>query len=203
MGLAAQKIEIYKDKYNYADYLSWDDNQRWEIIDGEVYDMSPAPIESHQAISGELSVQIGNFLSENQKKCKLYAAPFDVRFPEGVKDNEKIIDVVQPDIVVICDRSKIDRRGCIGAPDFIIEILSPYTAHKDHTIKRDLYEKNGVKEYWIIDPSNKIVLVYLLDETKAYSKPTIHSQQGKLKITVLPELEIDLDAVFKAPVFDF
>ncbi|MBF0119023.1 MAG: Uma2 family endonuclease [Desulfobacterales bacterium] len=199
MGFAAKKIEK---KYSYADYLEWEDNRRWEIIDGDVYDMSPSPLRKHQFTSIELSWQIKNFLKANKRPCEAYHAPFDVRFPESVKNDEEIIDVVQPDIVVICDYSKLDRRGCHGAPDFIIEILSPYTAHKDHNIKRDLYEKNKVKEYWIIDPSNKIVTVYILDEKNRYEKPMIHSKQGKLKVAALEGLEIDFDDIFSASVFE-
>jgi Uma2 family endonuclease len=136
-------------KYTYEDYLQWDNNERWELIEGEVYDMSPAPSYEHQNIAWEIAGQIRNYLIKNKKKCKGGFAPFDVTFPEGVKDNNKIIDVVQPDISVICETSKIDEKGCHGAPDFIIEILSPSTASKDTIIKKELYEKNGVKEYWI------------------------------------------------------
>src|SRR3990172_4041775 len=120
-----------QDKFTYADYLTWDDSERWEIINGVAYNMSPAPNTNHQSISLEVSAQIRNFLMESDKPCMAFHAPFDVRFPEGVLDNNKIIDVVQPDIVVICDTSKIDENGCQGAPDFIIEILSPGTVNKD------------------------------------------------------------------------
>ena len=186
-------------KYTYADYLSWDDDRRWEIINGEVYDTSPAPSDDHQALLLELSKQIAIYLTG--KMCVGRIAPYDVRFPEGVKNDEKIIDTVQPDLVIICDRSKIDKRGCQGAPDFIIEILSPSTAAKDLIIKQALYELNKVKEYWAIDPISKVVIVYLLGEDGRYSKPTVHPGKGKLKVTVIEELEIDLDAVFKSPIF--
>lgn len=190
-----------KEKYTYADYLKWNDGQRWELIHGEAYDMSPAPNESHQSISGELFGQIRDFLKSAKKPCKAYSAPFDVRFPEGVRDDDKISDVVQPDVVVICDRSKIDRRGCNGAPDFIIEILSPSTLTKDIYFKRDIYEKNGVKEYWIIDPAEQVVIIYLLGEDKKYGKPEVRAGNGKLKSVAIEGLEIDLDDVFKAPLF--
>ncbi|HLC16612.1 MAG TPA: Uma2 family endonuclease [Thermodesulfovibrionia bacterium] len=196
MGLPQLKQDS---KYTYADYLAWDDEHKWEIIDGELYDMSPSPFDEHQAISWELSWQIQNYLKG--RECIGRAAPFDVRFADGVADDNKIINVVQPDIVVICDRAKIDRRGCIGAPDFIIEITSPSTAYKDHTIKLALYELNKVKEYWIVDPLNKIVTVYLLGKDGKYAKPAIHDSKVKLKVTTLSELKIDLNAVFAAPVF--
>jgi Uma2 family endonuclease len=193
MQAAAKK----QDKFTYADYLTWDDSERWEIINGVAYNMSPAPNTKHQSISWEVSKQIGNFLDKSDKPCMAFHAPFDVRFPEGVLDNNKIIDVVQPDIVVICDTSKVDENGCHGAPDFIIEILSPGTAHKDHEIKKALYEKNGVKEYWIIDPTHSIVIVYLLEDPGKYGRPSIHAGKGRLEVKHLTELYIDLDLVFR------
>ena len=192
MGLPLTKNE----KYTYADYLKWDDNERWELIEGEVYDMSPAPSYEHQSISGGISAQIWMFLKD--KKCKILSAPFDVRFPEGVKDNNKIINVVQPDISVICDTSKIDKKGCQGAPDFIIEILSPSTASKDTIIKKELYEKNGVKEYWIIDPFHKIITAHLLGDDSKYGASKVYEGKGKVEVKTLPELLINFDDVFGA-----
>jgi Uma2 family endonuclease len=196
----AQQLPSEDRKYNYTDYLTWkNENQRWEIINGEVYDMSPAPSRKHQFLSWELSRQIGNFLLD--KSCQAYHAPFDVRFPEGIWDKNEIIDVVQPDLMVICDTSKLDDKGCQGAPDFIIEILSPGTAFKDFTIKHALYERNGVKEYWLVDPVNQMLTIYLLGEDGKYGKPSVHPGAGKRKVAVLEPLEIDLDAIFSAQVF--
>lgn len=183
-------------KYTYADYLTWPDGERWELIDGEIYDMSPAPSDEHQRISWELSRQIANFLSDG--KCQGRSAPYDVIFPEGVKADDKIVDVVQPDIVVICDESKIDRRGCRGAPDFIIEIVSSSTASRDHITKQALYEKNGVGEYWIVDPVYKLITRRILGENNAYGPPMIHEGKGEVEAAVLPGLRIDFDAVFGA-----
>jgi len=192
------QVDLKKqEKYTYADYLTWDDNERWEIINGVVYNMTPAPSTKHQLTSIELSAQIRNFLWERETPCMVFHAPFDIRFPEGIKDEDKIIDVVQPDIVVICDTFKIDEKGCQGAPDFIIEILSPSTAQKDHVIKRALYEKNGVKEYWLIDPIHGIVTVYMLEESGRYGKPSIHAGKGKLEVKTMTGLDIDLDMVFR------
>ncbi|MCP4693168.1 MAG: Uma2 family endonuclease, partial [Desulfobacterales bacterium] len=112
--------------YTYADYLTWTDDERWELIDGEPYNMSPAPSTAHQRVLMKFINQIENFLSD--RKCEAFPAPFDVRFPGEVEAPEDIIDVVQPDISVICDPSKIDEKGCLGAPDFIAEIISPSTA---------------------------------------------------------------------------
>lgn len=187
-------IKYPEQKYTYADYLTWDDDQRWEIIDGHPYAMT-APSGKHQRISWEMSRQIGNYLLG--KPCQGRSAPFDVRFPEGIKVNDKIIDVVQPDIVVVCDQSKLDDKGCQGAPDFIIEILSPSTASNDHILKLNLYEKNGVKEYWIVSPDYQIVMIYRLNETGRYGKPDILEVKGKIAVAAVTGLEIDFDLVFE------
>ena len=160
MNLAEQKTGR---KWTYADYLAWPDDERWEIIDGEAYNMSPAPSRLHQEISGKLFGSFYEYLKG--KKCKLYAAPFDVRLPDlaGLTD-EKIETVVQPDIVIICDRTKLDERGCIGAPDIVVEILSPATSGYDLKVKYQLYQQHGVKEYWIIHPAEQTLLVYKLGE---------------------------------------
>jgi len=191
-----EKKQSLKQQYTYADYLTWNDDKRWEIIDGEVYDMSPAPRRKHQFISSELVKQIGVFIDKSGSPCQVYHAPFDVRFPEGINDNNKIIDVVQPDIVVICNPSMLDDAGCQGSPDFIIEILSPYTAYKDFTIKMSLYEKNGVREYWIIDPSNQMITVYLLENNNKFCSPIVYPGKGKLKVKSIEDIEINLDPLF-------
>ena len=141
--------------YTYADYLTWDEGERVEILYGEPV-MSPAPNRRHQDISRQLVRQIGNFL--DGKPCKLYYAPFDVRLFEKDGDPPEDVDtVVQPDIAVICDESKLDDAGCKGAPDLIIEILSQSTRTHDKTRKYRLYQRAGVREYWIVDPVHKAV----------------------------------------------
>jgi len=147
--------EFNKNSYTYGDYLTWNDDQRYEIIDGVVYNMVPAPSRRHQGISMELGRQLSNYLLD--KKCEVYVAPFDVRLPEGNEDNEDIMTVVQPDLVVVCDLDKLDERGCKGAPDLIIEIISPDSGGRDKKIKRDLYEKHGVKEFWLVNYDEKTV----------------------------------------------
>ena len=123
-----------KENYTYEDYLNWTDDERREIIDGRVYDMGPAPTTRHQLISMRLSAQLFNSLEE--KGCQVLPSPLDVRFPAGVKENDKIIDVVQPDIVVVCDKKKIDDNGCLGAPDFIAEIISPSSVKKTTSLSK-------------------------------------------------------------------
>lgn len=184
-----------KKNFTYADYLNWDDSIRVELIDGVVYDMTPAPFRRHQDVSISLALEIGNFLKG--KKCKLYLAPFDVRLPEKGTDDKDITTVVQPDISVICDRNKLDQRGCIGAPDFIVEIISPNTAAKDMREKLVLYERHGVKEYWIIHPAEKTLMVFLIGKDSTYSKPLIYSPPDKVKVKSLKGLVVDLIDIFK------
>ena len=182
-------------KFTYRDYLHWPDDQRWELIDGVPYNMSPAPNRIHQEISGELYRQIANYLAG--KQCKVYAAPFDVRLPAaGEKDDDEITTVVQPDITVVCDRSKLDKKGCKGVPDLVIEILSPYTAKKDMKEKYFLYEKFGVKEYWIVYPDYKTVSVYTLDINKAYGAPAVYEEEEQVEVGIFEDLTVELKTVF-------
>jgi len=158
MGLELKKTDH---KFTYKDYSSWSDDGRWELIDGVAYDMSPAPSRKHQKISRILSSKIDGFLKG--KDCELYTAPFDVFFPDYIdQDTDDIATVVQPDLLVICNQNKLIDKGCYGAPDLIIEILSPSTSKKDLNEKFQLYEKHGVKEYWIVDPGNKYIQVFHL-----------------------------------------
>jgi len=196
MAEAALKLE--NEHYTYADYLTWDDDKRWEIIAGVVYAMSPAPSPQHQALCLELGRQLANYLLD--KACQAFAAPFDVRLPKFPEADDAATDtVVQPDLVVICDPKKIDKRGCRGAPDMVIEILSPHTAKKDSVIKTALYERHGVKEYWIVQPFDGLILVRLLDpETKKFGPTTFHDATETLDVATLPGLGIDLSLVFKS-----
>ncbi|MBF0407711.1 MAG: Uma2 family endonuclease [Candidatus Riflebacteria bacterium] len=138
----AQKL--FQENYTYGDYLTWPEGERWELIDGEAYDMSPAPTLNHQDILGDLYIQFASFFQN--KKCKVYTAPVDVLFPDNdQQDEKKVRNVVQPDLVVICDRKKLNEKNVKGAPDLVIEVLSPSTASKDVIKKRRLYETHGVK----------------------------------------------------------
>ncbi len=182
-------------EFTYKDYLSWTDDERWEIIDGSPYSMSHAPSRKHQAISRELERQIANFLLN--KSCEVFDAPFDVRLSEEGESNEETSTIVQPDIIVVCDENKLDDNGCIGAPDIVIEIISPATAVKDKKIKFSLYERHGVKEYWIVEPADNTIMVFKLGKNKEYSKPGFFSKEDKLKTPILKDLEIDLNIVFQ------
>ncbi len=181
--------------FTYSDYLTWPDGERWEIIDGEAIAMSPAPGRRHQQLLGELFRQFANHLKG--KSCKVFAAPLDVRLSErtGLTD-EKIDTVVQPDIIVVCDNNKLDERGCNASPDLIIEIVSPSTSKNDLTIKFDLYQRHGVREYWVIHPAEQTLLVYKLEEDRLYGKPDRYAWDGKVPVPMLGDLEIDLVEVF-------
>ncbi|MCX8026879.1 MAG: Uma2 family endonuclease, partial [Thermodesulfovibrionales bacterium] len=170
-------------------------NERWELIDGIAYNMSPAPSRYHQKIAGILFSKILNFLEG--KDCEAYIAPFDVRLPEANESDDKILTVVQPDISVICDKSKLDDRGCKGAPDWIIEIISPHTAAKDMKIKLALYEKHKVKEYWIVHPTDKFILVYRLNDNNQYSRPDVYVEEDLIECMVLKGLNIALKELFQ------
>ncbi len=135
------------------------------------------------------------------RQCDVYAAPFDVRLPNYAEASDKeIFTVVQPDIVVVCDASKLDERGCMGAPDLVIEILSPYTAAKDMKIKRDLYEQHGVREYWLVHPTDKTFMVYCLRQDKQYAKAEIYASQDIVESTVIEGLKIELTDLFGFPL---
>lgn len=183
-----------KDTYTYGDYAKWPDEERWELIDGVPYNMSPAPSCIHQKILGELHKQIAVYLTG--KTCEVYIAPFDVRLPKGQENDEQIDTVVQPDLVV-CDRAKLDERGCKGAPDLVAEVLSPQTAGKDMKIKLALYERVGVKEYWLVDPNNKTVQVYQMETSGRYGRPGIYTGADQVKVGLFTDLVIDLAMVFK------
>jgi len=190
MGIAA----IRNDRiYTYADYLNWPEDERWEIIDGVAYAMAP-PSTEHQRIAGKLYRKFADFL--DNKPCEPFIAPFGVTFDKNLKD-DKNPQAVEPDITVICDKSKITKRGCKGAPDLIIEILSPSTASHDIITKRRLYEQNGVLEYWIVDPTNQIITrFYLNEELSKYKEPEYFSKDDIIIPIILPELQIDINGIF-------
>lgn len=163
--------------YSYADYLKWQIDERIELIKGKIFRMSPAPATRHQLYVGEIYRRLSNHLYRNS--CKVFIAPFDVRLtPLKKQDSNKIHTVVQPDICVICDPGKIDAKGCIGAPDLVVEVLSPGNTDKEMNEKFEIYEENRVKEYWLVEPDHHVVLVYKLnDEGKFIGlKPFIESE---------------------------
>jgi Uma2 family endonuclease len=186
MSLPQEKL-----KYTYSDYCSWDDGERWELIDGVPYAMSPAPTRKHQDVLGALFNQLYNFLKN--KPCKVYIAPFDVRLNADEEDDT----VCQPDIVVVCDKSKLDEKGCKGAPDLAIEIVSPSSLRMDRVIKLEKYRQAGVREYWIVDPEARSVEVCVLDGGRYFLTGYI----GEAPVGILPGCVIDLTEVFPETEF--
>ncbi|WP_339133323.1 MAG: Uma2 family endonuclease [Candidatus Electrothrix sp. GW3-4] len=182
--------------YTWQDYRKMPDNERYELISGTFYAMSPAPSRFHQEISMELARQLSNYLLDHS--CSVYPAPFDVRLPTAHESSDTSTTVLQPDISIICDAKKLDQHGCVGAPDFIAEISSPSTAAHDNITKTALYEQFGVREYWIIHPLDRLVTVRLLGQDNLFLPPHIHEGKGMLALTILPELEIDLDLLFRS-----
>lgn len=183
-----------EERFTYGQYCEWDDGERWELIDGEAYNMSPAPGMRHQRISFEINGVFWNYLKD--KPCRAFAAPFDVRLPDFEnQDNYDVPTVVQPDLVVICDEKKLDDRGCRGAPD-LVEILSPSTSRKDLKVKFDLYERHGVREYWIIHSAEESLMVFALGEDGRYGRPQNYGREDKAVSSVLEGLEVDLGEVF-------
>jgi Uma2 family endonuclease len=188
MGLALRKEK----RCTYADYLQWPEDTRYELIDGEAFLMSPAPLVEHQEVAGEVYRQLANQL--DGKPCRPFIAPVDVRLPRKDETDAAIDTVVQPDVLVVCDPSKIDRRGVRGAPDWLLEVLSPSTAAHDQIAKRRTYERAGVREYWLVHPGDRTLTVYLLDNGQ-YGRPEIYELKDATPIGVLPGVSIAWDAL--------
>jgi Uma2 family endonuclease len=182
--------------YTYADYLTWQLNEWVELIKGKVRLMSPAPKRTHQDITRNIEFPIMRFL--HGRSCKMYHAPFDVRLSTTMPNGDASIEtVVQPDICVICDPRKLDERGCLGAPDWIIEILSPGNTARDTKEKFDLYEEAGVREYWMVTPEQKNVVVYVAAEDGRYQLRGEFYTPGPIPVATLPELQLEWAEVFE------
>ncbi|WP_454058916.1 Uma2 family endonuclease [Elizabethkingia ursingii] len=177
--------------YTYKDYLLWKFKEQVELYKGRVLKMSPAPSRMHQEISSNINRLLDKYF--HLKKCKLYYAPFDVRFYDA---SGEIRTVVQPDLCVVCDESKLDERGCLGAPDLVVEILSPGNSKREMDLKFNLYQEAGVMEYWIVNPREKFILIYILENGRFIGlKPIIEGQS--FKSVKFPELEINSEDIFE------
>jgi Uma2 family endonuclease len=181
--------------YTYADYLTWKFDEFVELIKGKVLRPMSAPVPMHQQYSVNLTTEIRQFLKG--KPCRVYAAPFDVRLNRNQEGADtQITTVVQPDICVVCDLTKIDRRGCLGAPDWIIEIVSPGNLKHDTKTKYDLYEEAGVREYWVVFPGEQTILTYVLDDHGHYQITAEYAEPGPMPVAVLPGLAVEWREVF-------
>ena len=182
-----------EERCTFADALTWDESERVELIDGTPVMMSP-PTRIHQEISGEIYRQIANYLEG--KKCKVYSAPFAVRLFEKADNRPDQVDtMVEPDISIICDPDKLDKYGCKGAPDLIIEILSPSTQRHDRLVKYNLYQRAGVREYWIVNPEDHTVQVSILENGR-YQIIEVYSAQDIAKVNALDGCFVELSKVF-------
>lgn len=187
--------------HTYADYLTWPEGVRYELLDGVAYLMAPGPTLDHQEIAGDIYRQLANALDGNP--CRPFIAPVDVRLPKAQEADNLIDTVVQPDVLVVCDAAKLDRRGVRGAPDFVVEVLSPGTASHDHVRKRRIYELAGVREYWLVHPIDRMVTVYRLVEGE-YGKPDGFDLTGATPVSVLPGVTVAWDALMaRLPPLDY
>ena len=186
MNALAEKFERLE-RYTYADYLTWDEDIRCELIRG-VPQMMAAPSGTHQTILGNLHIDLGSFL--RGKQCQVFVAPYDVRLNATTWDDI----VVQPDIVVVCDRSKTSDSGCKGAPDLIIEVLSPSSTKHDRITKMQLYKDAGVREYWIVDPKRRAIEVHVLESGERMNY--FYGKANSIPVHVLDGFEIPMENIF-------
>lgn len=185
--------------YSYADYLTWQFSEMVELIKGKISLMSPAPNVKHQDISINLSSLLHGYFKH--KKCRVYAAPFDVRLYDRKKSilvSQDIHTVVQPDLCVICNHELLDEQGCNGAPDWIIEIVSKGSRQKDIKIKYQLYQESGVTEYWLVYPYEQMVHQFVLDQNGHYQLKAMYVSPDTVSSHLFPELAVDLKEVFES-----
>jgi Uma2 family endonuclease len=181
-------------KYTYADYLLWPEGERWEIFDGTPL-LHSAPSWQHQALSRELILEFGAYLRD--KPCQVFGAPFDLRLPLADEKDEDTTHVFQPDLTVICDKSKLKGTGYFGTPSLIIEIASASSGKIDKVSKFNAYEKAGVPEYWIVETEQKMVSVFKL-QNKRYGRPETYTEEQSIVVGIFPDLIIDLKRIFEA-----
>lgn len=180
--------------YTYADYLEWNEGERVELIHGSVFAMTPAPSRIHQEVLGRMFTEFSLYL--RGKSCRAYIAPFDVRLPRRNEQDEEIDTVVQPDLSIICDLKKLDEKGCKGAPDLIIEVISPSSLKLDMTTKKQLYEQVGVKEYWMVYPREKIVMVFIREESGKFSDGDTFGLEDVVPVQIFDSFHLELKHIF-------
>lgn len=192
MGMPEERT----DYYTYGDYLKWPEGERWELIDGRAYAMTPSPTVLHQDIFIQLIQMIGPYFEG--KPCKFMAAPLDVRLPHSDEATEAVDTVVQPDLMVVCDPAKVEKGGVRGAPDLVVEILSESTMHRDMDAKLRLYERHGVRCYIIVDPWGKVVTVRTLESEGKYGEPEFFTGKLTMTVRIFEGLTVDLRKVWGA-----
>ena len=186
------QLDLVNGIYTYADYLMWKIKDRLELLKGKIFQMGALSL-THQAVSRNLTILIGNRFYN--APCKLFAAPFDVRLAKkGEKDNE-VYTVVQPDLCVVCDADKLDERGCWGAPDLIIEILSPGNSKKELKNKYELYQEAGVREYWLVHPQDEYVIINVLENNQYRALPPFVDKE--VTSVIFPDLSLQTEDIFR------
>ena len=204
------EARVLEEYYTYGDYKLWDDGLRWELIDGDAFCMSPGPGAVHQLLSGDLFLELRNYFKNGE--CQVFYAPFDVMLPRGNEPSlredprqaradmqeDEIDTVVQPDIMILCDKSKLQHNGIKGAPDVIIEILSPSTTRRDFDDKFRLYERAGAKEYMIVDPLNRVVFAHRRDSGGLFSWRKVYAADDVLEFGMFQDLKIPLGPVWES-----
>lgn len=178
--------------HTYGDYIGWTEDRRYELIEGEAFLIAPAPDLTHQEIAGGVFVQLHVALGDGP--CRAFIAPLDVRLPKEDESDADIDTVVQPDVLVVCDPTRLDRRGVRGAPDLVVEVLSPSTASHDHIRKRRIYERAGVREYWLIHAADRMLTIYRL-VGREYGKPVVQELRGTTDLAALPGIRIEWDRI--------
>jgi Uma2 family endonuclease len=182
--------------YTYADYLKWQFEERLELFRGKIFKLA-APNTKHQTVAAKLHLRIGGYLENHS--CFVFIAPFDVRLPvQNKKKDNEITTVVQPDLGVVCDRSKIDERGCLGAPDLVVEILSPGNSHKEVRLKFELYEEAGVQEYWVINPVEENVVVFILNKDGKFGSAKMYAGKDVISSHAINGLNVYVSDIFKS-----
>jgi Uma2 family endonuclease len=185
-------------RYSFADYLSWADNIRRELFDGYVHEMA-APTWQHQDANAQLITELSLLIRRHRGNCKVFPAPFDVRLPvNGETEDGKIYTTVQPDISVLCDLSKLKGTGCVGAPDLVVEIHSPSTSYYDMNKKYCLYERHGVREYWVVYPMDHVISVFTLGADGKYGEG-VEYKSGAVPIGIFGGVSIELGSIFTFP----
>lgn len=182
-----------QERYSWQEYLAWQTDERFELVDGIPYAMSPAPSRRHQEIAGALFNQVYNTLTEDP--CRVFVAPFDVKLTDDLCDEAPT--VVQPDLTVVCEESQLTEQGTSGPPNLVVEIVSPDSGVTDRRRKFDLYERYGVGEYWIVDQEEELVEVYVLAD-RHYRRDAVLASDEVIASTMVPAITVDLSLVFVA-----
>jgi Uma2 family endonuclease len=182
------------ESFTYADYLKLEEDVRYEVIEGQIYNMSPSPTPKHQDVVTQFSVDFGLYLRGS--KCRVFVSPIDVCLSDEKEDLNNVKEWVEPDLIVVCDKNKIGEKRIIGSPDLVIEVLSPSTAKRDRMVKYNRYQRAGVKEYWIVDPVHETIDVYLLAD-KTYTHRGTYFKDDSMPVSIFEDFIIDLKNIFR------